>query len=191
MKLVLGVSGASGAPYALRTLQFLAGPGRDAGIETDVVFTKTGRVVWNHEVGVDPASFGFRIWPAGDMTAPFASGSARYDAMLIVPCSAGCLARIAHGMSMDLVGRAADVMLKERRPLVMVLRETPFSLVHVKNLELAVSAGAIVMPAAPSFYSRPATMEALLDTVVARALDRLGIDNELVRRWSGLESTDD
>lgn len=191
MKLVLGISGASGAPYARRALAFLSGPGREAGIETDVVFTKTGRIVWNHEVDDDPAAFGFKVWPAGDMTAPFASGSARYDAMLVIPCSSGCLARIAHGMSVDLVGRAADVMLKERRPLVLVLRETPLSLIHLRNMEQVVAAGAVVMPAAPSFYSRPATMEALIDTVVARALDRLGIANELVRRWSGLESLDE
>lgn len=190
MKLVLGISGASGAPYARRALDFLSTVGREAGVETDVVFTKTGRVVWNHEVGVDPAEYGLKIWPAGDLTVPFASGSARYDAMLILPCSVGCAARIAHGLSADLVGRAADVMLKERRPLVLVIRETPFSLIHLRNMQQLVEAGAIVMPAAPSFYSRPATIDALLDTVVARAFDRLGIPNELMRRWSGLESLD-
>ncbi|MDP2312917.1 MAG: UbiX family flavin prenyltransferase [Pseudomonadota bacterium] len=186
MKLVLGVSGASGAPYAQRAMSFLAGPGRAAGIETDVVFTKTGRLVWQHELGTNPADFGLRIWPAGDMTAPFASGSSKYDAMLVIPCSAGAMARIAHGVSADLVGRAADVMLKERRPLVLVLRETPFSLIHLRNMEAVTMAGGIVMPAAPSFYSRPKSMEALLDTVVARAFDRIGIENDLVRRWTGL-----
>ena len=186
MKLVVGISGASGAPYAARVLRFLSGPGRAAGIETDVVFTKTGRVVWSHEVGTDPASFDLRLWPPGDMTAPFASGSARYDAMLIIPCSAGCMSRIAHGVSLDLVGRAADVMLKERKPLVLVLRETPFSLIHLRNMATLVESGATVMPAAPSFYSKPTTLEALLDTVVARAFDRLGIDNDLVRRWTGM-----
>ncbi len=191
MKLVLGVSGASGAPYAKRALQFLAGPGRAAGIETDVVFTKTARVVWQHEIGTNPAEFGLRIWPAGDMTAPFASGSSRYDAMLVIPCSAGAMARIAHGVSSDLLGRAADVMLKERRPLVLVLRETPYSLVHLRNMEAVTSAGGMIMPAAPSFYSRPKTMEALLDTVVARAFDRVGIENDLVRRWTGLDAGDD
>ncbi len=186
MKLVFAVSGASGAPYAARALAFLAGPARDAGVETEVVFTKTARVVWQHEVGGDPAAYGLRIWPAGDMTAPFASGSARYDAMLVLPCSAGCLGRIAHGISADLVGRAADVMLKERRPLVLVLRETPFSLIHLRNMETITLAGGVVMPAAPSFYSRPASLDALLDTVVARAFDRVGVPNELVRRWTGL-----
>ncbi|MES2644642.1 MAG: UbiX family flavin prenyltransferase [Myxococcota bacterium] len=186
MKLVLGVSGASGAPYAQRAMAFLAGPGRAAGIETDVVFTKTARLVWQHEIGTNPADLGLRLWPANDMTAPFASGSSRYDAMLVIPCSAGAMARIAHGMSADLLGRAADVMLKERRPLVLVLRETPFSLIHLRNMEALTMAGGIVMPAAPSFYSRPKTMDALLDTVVARAFDRVGIENELVRRWTGL-----
>lgn len=191
MKLVVGVTGASGAPYALRALRFLATEGRAAGIETDLVFTKTARVVWQHEIGTDPAALGFPLWSPGDMTAPFASGSARYAGMLVIPCSVGSLARIAHGLSTDLVGRAADVMLKERRPLVLVVRETPLSLIHLRNMEQVVQAGAFVMPAAPSFYSRPTTVEALLDTVVARALDRLGIHNELIRRWSGLERLDD
>jgi 4-hydroxy-3-polyprenylbenzoate decarboxylase len=191
MRLVVGISGASGAPYAERTLRFLATTGREAGIETDVVFSKTGRLVWSHEVGTDPSSLGFPTWNPADLTAPFASGSARYDGMLVIPCSTGCLARIANGVSLDLLGRAADVMLKERRPLVLVVRETPLSLIHLRNMEQLVTAGAVVMPAAPSFYSRPATFEALLDTVVARALDRLGVENELIRRWSGLETVHD
>jgi 4-hydroxy-3-polyprenylbenzoate decarboxylase len=186
VKLVLGVSGASGSAYAARAMAFLAGPGRDAGIHTDVVMTKTARLVWSDELGTDPNAFGLRMWNPGDYTAPFASGSARYDAMLVLPCSAGAMARIAHGVSADLVGRAADVMLKERRPLVLVLRETPLSLIHLRNATQLVEAGAVVMPAAPSFYSHPTSIEALLDTVVARAFDRVGVDNELVRRWSGL-----
>lgn len=191
MKIVVGVSGASGALYAARTLAFLAGPGREAGIEADVVFSKTARVVWQDELpSVDPSSFGLKIWPAGDMTAPFASGSSMYDAMIIIPCSAGCMARVAQGVSSNLIERAADVMLKERRPLVLVLRETPLSLIHVKNIETLVLAGATVMPAAPSFYSRPQTMEALADTVVCRALDRVGVANNLMRRWRGLEGRD-
>jgi len=191
VKLVVGVSGASGAPYAERLLRFCAGPGRAAGVHTDVVFTKTGRLVWQHEVGTDPKELGLPMWSPSDMTAPFASGSARYDAMVVLPCSAGCMSRIAQGVSMDLVGRAADVMIKERKPLVLVVRETPFSLIHLRNMETLVQAGVLVMPASPSFYSKPATMEQLLDTVVSRALDRLGIDNELVRRWSGLEDRGD
>ena len=184
-RVVVGVSGASGAPYADRLLRFLAGPGREQGIETDVIFTKFGRMNWADEVGTDPESLGLRIFNPGDMTAPFASGSARYDAMCVVPCSAGQLGRIASGVSADLVGRAADVFIKERRPLVLVVRETPFSLIHLRNMTTLVEAGAIVMPASPSFYSRPETIDALLDTVVARALDRMGIDNSLMKRWAG------
>jgi 4-hydroxy-3-polyprenylbenzoate decarboxylase len=185
MKLVIGISGASGAPYAWRMLQFLAGPGVEAGIETHVVFSKFGRLCWEDEVGEDPKALGLPIHSPGDMTAPFASGSARFDAMIVIPCSVGQVGRMAHGVSADLIGRAADVMLKERRPLVLVVRETPFSLIALRNMTTLVEAGAIVMPAAPSFYSQPDSVEALLDTVVARALDRVGVDNDLMRRWAG------
>ena len=182
-RLVVGITGASGAPYAARALAFLKS---ETDIEVDLVFTKTGRVVWNHEVGTDPAQFGYRIWPHGDFTAPFASGSARVDAMLVIPCSAGSAARIAHGLSTDLVGRAADVMLKEKRRLVLVVRETPLSLIQLRNLVQLAEAGAIVLPASPGFYHRPTTIEGIVDPLVGRALDQLGIDNTLFRRWSGM-----
>jgi 4-hydroxy-3-polyprenylbenzoate decarboxylase len=186
MKLVVGISGASGAPYAERVLSFLREHGSSQGIETHLVLSKMGRVVWNHEIGTDPASYGFPVWLPGDMTAPMASGSARFDAMVVVPCSGGSLSRIAHGTSSDLLGRSADVMLKERRKLVLVLRETPLSLVHIRNLEAVTLAGAVVLPAVPSFYSMPQTATELIDTVTSRILDQLGIDNELMRRWTGL-----
>lgn len=188
MKLVLAVSGASGAPYAQRMLDFLAGPGRERGIETHLVFSKTGRLVWQHEVGTDPRDYDLPVWGALDMTAPFASGSSRFDGMAVVPCSAGSLSRIAHGASMDLVGRAADVMLKERRRLVLCLREAPYSLVHLRNMQLVTEAGALVMPASPNFYSGPESVSDLLDTVVGRVLDQLGVDNDLVQRWKGMPS---
>lgn len=184
-RVVIGISGASGAPYAARLLGFLAAEGRAAGVEAHLVFTKMGRLVWEDEVGVDPATYGFPTYNPGDMTAPFASGSARFDAMAVVPCSAGQVARIAHGTSTDLVGRAADVMLKERRPLVLVVRESPYNLVHLRNMVAVTEAGALVMPASPSFYSRPQGLDELLDTVTARILDQLGIDNALMRRWAG------
>ena len=106
--------------------------------------------------------------------------------MVVIPCSAGALARIAYGISMDLVGRAADVMLKERRRLVLVVRETPISLVHARAMTQVIEAGAFIMPASPSFYSGPRTIDALVDTVVARVLDRLGLPNDLMKRWDGL-----
>jgi 4-hydroxy-3-polyprenylbenzoate decarboxylase len=182
MKLVVAISGASGAPYAKRTLEVLAAQGTH---HVDVVFSDVARQVWRQELGEEPA-LPFKIWKNRDFTAPFASGSARYDAMAIVPCSAGSLCRIASGVSTDLVGRAADVMLKERRPLVLCLRETPLSLVHARAIAQVIEAGAVVMPASPSFYSRPRTMEALVDTVVSRLLDRLGIENDLMPRWEGM-----
>ena len=185
MKLVVAVSGATGAPYARRLLDFLAEHGAAAGVTVDLVFTTTGKQVWAQEIGGAPRR-PFPTWSNHDFTAPFASGSAQYDAMVVIPCSAGQLARIAHGLSVDLVGRAADVMLKEQRKLVLVLRETPISLVHARAITQVIEAGAVVMPASPSFYSAPKTIEALVDTVVARVLDRLGLPNDLMTRWTGL-----
>jgi 4-hydroxy-3-polyprenylbenzoate decarboxylase len=117
------------------------------------------------------------------MNAPFASGSNAVDAMVVIPCSMGTLGRIAHGLSDDVLLRAADVTLKERRKLILVPRETPLSLVHVKNFELLLLAGAILIPANPSFYTRPQSIEQVVDTVVARVLDHLGLPQELVKRW--------
>jgi len=185
VKIVVGVGGASGAPYAKRLLDFLAREGPAAGVSVDLVFTSTGRQIWSHEIGSAP-DYPFRTWKNQDLTAPFASGSSQYDAMCIVPCSAAGLARVAYGVSTDLVGRAADVMLKERKRLVLLLRETPISLVHARAIAQVVEAGAFVMPAAPSFYSRPRTLDELVDTVVARVLDRVGIPNEMMRRWDGI-----
>ena len=186
MKIVVGIGGASGAPYAKRLLDFLARDGAAGGVSVDLVFTPTGRLVWRQEVGAEPDYPGFRSWKSQDLTAPFASGSSLYDAMCIVPCSAAGLARVAYGVSTDLVGRAADVMLKERKRLVLVLRETPISLVHARAIAQVVEAGAFVMPATPSFYSNPKSIAELVDTVVARLLDRLGVPNELMRRWDGI-----
>ncbi len=185
MKLVVAVSGASGAPYAKRLLDFLASHGPDQGVSVDLVFTQTGKQVWKQEIGAEPA-YPFRTWKNQDFTAPFASGSSLYDAMVVIPCSAGALARIAYGISADLVGRAADVMLKERRKLLLVLRETPISLGHARAMTQVIEAGAMVMPASPSFYSAPRTIDALVDTVVARVLDRLGLPNDLMQRWQGM-----
>lgn len=183
-RIVVAVSGASGAPYARRLLDFCAGPGR-GHVAPHLVFTRVGRMCWADEVGTDPADYGFPVASNQDLGAIFASGSARFDGMVVIPCSAGQLSRIAHGTSSDLVSRAADVMLKERRRLVLVLRESPYSLIHVRNMTACIEAGAVIMPASPSFYSRPQGIDGLLDTVVARALDQLGVDNDLMTRWTG------
>jgi 4-hydroxy-3-polyprenylbenzoate decarboxylase len=117
------------------------------------------------------------------MNVPFASGSNPFDAMVVIPCTMGTIGRIAHGLSVDVLLRAADVMLKERRKLILVPRETPLNLVHLKNFELLVQAGAILLPANPSFYTHPRTVEEVVDTVVARVLDHLGVPQRLVPRW--------
>jgi 4-hydroxy-3-polyprenylbenzoate decarboxylase len=186
MKLVVAIGGASGSIYGKRLLDTLAAahhakaPGAPA--EVGLCFSRSGAEVWRHELGPVP-DYPFRTYPLGDFRAPFASGSAGWNAMVVIPCSTGGLARIAHGVSDDLIGRAADVMLKERRKLVLVLRETPLSAIHLENMLAVTRGGAVVMPATPSFYSRPASVEALLDTVVARVLDQLGIPNQLMPRW--------
>jgi 4-hydroxy-3-polyprenylbenzoate decarboxylase len=185
MKLVVAVGGASGSIYARRLLDALAAMPRAPSaepLEVGLCFSRSGAEVWRHEIGQVP-EYPFRRYELDDFRAPFASGSAGWNAMVVIPCSTGGLARIAHGVSDDLVGRAADVMLKERRRLVLVVRETPLSLIHLENMLAVTRAGAVVLPAAPSFYSRPTTVEALLDTVVGRVFDQLGIANQLMPRW--------
>jgi flavin prenyltransferase len=184
MKLVVAVGGASGSIYARRLLDTLAAVKQQGQtpLEVGMVFSRSGAEVWQHELGKVP-DYPFKRYPLNDFQAPFASGSAGWDAMVVIPCSAGGLARMAHGISDDLIGRAADVMLKERRKLVLVFRETPLSAIHLENMLTITRAGAVVLPASPSFYSKPETLEALLDTVVARALDQVGIPNALMPRW--------
>jgi 4-hydroxy-3-polyprenylbenzoate decarboxylase len=182
MKLVVAVGGASGAIYAKRLLDTLVAAPAAQALEVAVCFSRSGAEVWRHEIGT-PFAYPLRRYELDDFRAPFASGSAGWDAMVVIPCSTGGLARIAHGISDDLIGRAADVMLKERRKLVLVVRETPLSLVHLENMVAVTRAGGVVLPAAPSFYSQPTTVEAVLDTVVGRVLDQLGIAHKLMPRW--------
>jgi 4-hydroxy-3-polyprenylbenzoate decarboxylase len=140
--------------------------------------------VWALECGGDlREQAGLPVWGVRDYRAPFASGSAGWQAMVVVPCSMGTVARIAHGISDTLLTRAADVMLKERRTLIVVPRETPLSVVHLDNLAALSRAGALVLPAMPSFYSKPATLDDAVDTVVGRILDHVGLEHDLVRRW--------
>jgi 4-hydroxy-3-polyprenylbenzoate decarboxylase len=179
MRLVLAATGASGAIYLQRLLDHLTGPGH----ELHLVFSAYGRQVIHEELGE------LRVPPDAvehsdkSMNAPFASGSARFDAMVIVPCSMGTLGRIAAGTSETLILRAADVFLKERRPLLLVPRETPWNLIHARNAVTVIEAGAHLVPAMPSFYSKPAGIEQLVDTVVWRVLDQLGIEAPNACRW--------
>jgi len=181
MKLVFGISGASGAPYAKRLLMHLRA--LDAPPSVELVLSRTAEQVWAHECGGSPRDLDLPVYEGRDYGAPFASGSAPYDAMLVLPASMSCLARIAHGVSDDLLTRAADVMLKERKKLVLVPRETPYSQIHLENMLTLTRAGAIVLPASPSFYARPASLEEAMDTVLGRVLDHLGVSHELAKRW--------
>lgn len=181
MKLLIAITGASGALYAQRLLDHLD----PATHEVHVVLSNYAQQVIKEELpdGLRLRE-GVRQHNLRSMNAPFASGSNPPEAMVVIPCTMGTLGRIAHGYSADVLLRAADVVLKERRKLILVPRETPLNLVHVKNFELLIQAGATILPANPSFYRRPQTVEAVVDTVVARVLDHLGMPNELVERWS-------
>ncbi len=181
MKILVAITGASGALYAQRLLDNLDPQAH----EIHVVLSNYAQQVIAEEL---PA--GLRL-PAGvnshnvkSMNAPFASGSNPPDVMVVIPCTMGTLGRIAHGYSEDVLLRAADVVLKEKRKLILVPRETPLSLVHVKNFELLLLAGATLIPANPSFYSGAKTAVELADTVVARVLDHIGVPNQLAPRWA-------
>jgi 4-hydroxy-3-polyprenylbenzoate decarboxylase len=173
-KIVAGITGASGAIYARQLLEKLH---TLATVETAVVCTDCGEQVFRHELGDEAfAAIPFRRYANNDFHAPFASGSCDFDTMIIAPCSMGSLARIANGISNDLLSRAADVMLKERRRLIVVTREMPLNLIHLRHMQQLTEAGGIICPASPSFYHRPATLEAAADTVVNRVLQLAGLE---------------
>jgi 4-hydroxy-3-polyprenylbenzoate decarboxylase len=181
LKILVAITGASGSLYAQRLLDNLD----PTAHEIHVVMSN-----YAHQVIAEELPDGLRF-PAGvkphglkSMNAPFASGSNPPDVMVIVPCTMGTLGRIAHGYSEDVLLRAADVVLKEKRKLILVPRETPLSLIHVKNFELLLLAGATLIPANPSFYSGAKTVVELVDTVVARVLDHMGLPNKLAPRWA-------
>lgn len=174
MKIAIAITGASGAIYARILLDKLVQLQHQCE-EVGIVMSNNAKEIWRTELGNEAYSqYPFRYFEKTDFSAPFASGSAQYTTMIVAPCSMGTLGRIAHGVSDDLVTRAADVILKERRKLILLLRDTPYSLIHIKNMELVTLAGGIICPATPSFYSKPATIEALAATVVDRVLDLAG-----------------
>ena len=179
MKFVIATTGASGSIYLQRLLDGL----RPAEHEVHLVFSAPAREVIAGELGALRVPAGVREHDDRDMHVPFVSGSARFDAMVIVPCSMGTMGRIAAGTSDSVILRAADVFLKERRKLILVPRETPWNLIHARNAVTLLEAGAVLLPASPSFYSRPESVEALADTVVARILDQLGVENPGAFRW--------
>ena len=173
---MIAVTGASGSLYARILIEKLMTI-HSQWETASVVFSRTARTVWETELG-DPSyqQIPLNVYSPDDFNAPFASGSAKFDTMIIIPCSMGTLGRIATGISTDLITRAADVILKERRKLICVIRDTPYNLIHIRNMETITLAGGIICPASPSFYSKPETLEALAATVVDRVIDLAGLD---------------
>ena len=175
-KIVVAITGESGALYAKVLLQKLEK--LSAQIETvGVVMSDNAKEVWKFELGnSDFEKAPFKIFAKNDFYAPFASGSAKYNIMIVCPCSMGTLGRIAAGLSNDLTSRAADVILKERRKLILITRDTPLSLIHINNMKTVTEAGGIILPASPSFYSKPKDFNELAATVIDRALDIAGLE---------------
>ena len=183
-KIAVAITGASGSIYARQLLQKLQDLNEQIS-ECSVVMTDNARLVWKTELGTnDYHQAPFRFYDVKDFMAPFASGSAGYDALIIAPCSMGTLGRIASGISNDLITRGADVMLKERKKLILLIRETPYNLVQIRNMETVTLAGGIICPASPSFYSKPQNLEEAAATVVDRVLDLAGLQIRSFR-WGG------
>jgi flavin prenyltransferase len=181
LKILVAITGASGALYAQRLLDNLD----PRAHEIHVVLSNYAQQVTAQELpGGLRLPVGAKTHDVKNMNASFASGSNPPDAMVVIPCTMGTMGRIAHGYSEDVLLRAADVVLKERKKLILVPRETPLSLVHVKNMELLLQAGAMILPANPSYYTNPKTVQEVVDTVVARVLDHLGLPQKLVPRWA-------
>jgi 4-hydroxy-3-polyprenylbenzoate decarboxylase len=180
-KIIVAITGASGSIYAKMILDRLVLL-KDQYEAVGMVMSKNAKDVWQTELGNQAyLNYPFPTYEKHDFTAPFASGSAKYNTMIVAPCSMGTLGRIASGISDDLVTRAADVILKERRKLILLARETPYNLIHIRNMETVTLAGGIICPATPSFYSLPKTIEELAGTVVDRVLDLAGLDIQSYR----------
>ncbi|MBX2845999.1 MAG: UbiX family flavin prenyltransferase [Saprospiraceae bacterium] len=186
-KIAVGITGASGAIYAKVLLDKLKQLHEQIE-EVGLVMTKNAKDVWEYELGNDDYKrYPFEEFENTDYFAPFASGSANYSALIIAPCSMGTMGRIANGTSNNLITRAGDVMLKERRKLILLVRDTPYSLIHLNNMRTITEAGGIICPASPSFYSRPESFEALAATVVDRAIDLAGLQQKTYR-WGSKSS---
>ncbi len=180
-KIIVAITGASGAIYAKVLLDKLILL-QDQIDSVGIVMSKNAKEVWEFELGDDSyKNYPFDYYEKDDFMAPFASGSAQYNIMIVAPCSMGTLGRIAAGISNDLVSRAADVILKERRRLVLISRDTPLNLIHINNMKTVTEAGGVIMPASPSFYSKPNTFEELAATVIDRVLDLSGFQQDSYR----------
>lgn len=180
-KIIIAVTGASGAIYPKILFEKL-NKSKLQFSTVGVVFSKIAREVWEYELkNKDYKKLSFKVYAENDFYAPFASGSSGFNTMIVCPCSMGTLGRIASGVSSDLISRAADVILKERQKLILVPREAPYSLIHIRNMELITQAGGIICPASPSFYSLPKTIEQAAETIVDRILDLAGLDVQTYR----------
>ncbi|BDT56643.1 flavin prenyltransferase UbiX [Massilia varians] len=190
-RIIVAITGATGAVYGVQLLRRLhATP----GVETHLVVSEAASLTLHQELGLqrrDAEALAHVVHRNRDIGASIASGSYQVDGMVIAPCSMKTLAAVAHGLSDNLVTRAADVMLKERRRLVLMVRETPFNLAHLRNMTAVTEMGGIVFPPLPSFYHRPATIEEMVEHTVDRAVDLLGLDNAHAPRWGGMKDAQD
>jgi 4-hydroxy-3-polyprenylbenzoate decarboxylase len=183
-KIIVAVTGASGSIYAKHLLEKLS-KHKANSLEISLIFSENGKKVWEYEIGtIKINSKNIHLFSNNDLFAPVASGSAGYQTMVIIPCTMGTMGRIASGTSDDLISRAADVMLKERKKLILVTREAPLNLIHIENMRTITLAGGIIYPASPSFYSKPNSKEELEMTLVDRVLDVMGIESG-IKRWGG------
>jgi len=184
LEIVVGISGASGVQYGIRLLQVL----KEKGCITHLIMTDSARKIIEietHSLPGEVQKLASNVYQSDDFAAPVASGSHIFNAMVVIPCSMGTLSAIASGSSDTLITRAADVCLKEKRRLVLVPRETPLSLIQLRNMVAAAEAGAVILPACPAFYSCPQSLSDLVDVLVGRVLDLLGVENDLYQRWKG------
>jgi flavin prenyltransferase len=180
-RIVVGITGASGSIYGIRLLEVL----KELELECHLVVSRTGLEVIKYETGYDTSALKqLAIWHDIDnLFAPIASGSFRSDGMIIAPCSMHSLGAIAQGITGNLMTRAADVMLKENRPLILMTRETPLNKIHLANMAKVMDAGARLVPASPGFYHKPTSLQEIVDFVVGKAMDSLGLDHNLFKRW--------
>jgi 4-hydroxy-3-polyprenylbenzoate decarboxylase len=182
-EIIIGISGASGVQYGIRLLETLK---KMKGARTHLVISEAAKKLIQIETDfsiIDIEELGDNVYMDNDFTAPIASGSHRTKGMIVAPCSMKTLASIAIGMSDTLISRAADVCLKEKRHLVLMVREAPLNLIHIENMKKAAQAGASILPASPAFYQRPSSIDDILDFMAGRALDLMGIEHKLYKRW--------
>jgi 4-hydroxy-3-polyprenylbenzoate decarboxylase len=188
MKIIVGVSGASGIIYAIRLLEIL----NRLSVEVHLIFSEWAiqNLAYETDISIDEVkNLASHYYCNKELGAPISSGSFKTDGMIVVPCSMKSLSAIAHGYSDNLIARAADVMLKERRRLVLITRETPLSTIHISNMLTASQAGAIILPPMPAFYLRPRTLDDIVNQTVGRTLDLFGLESGLIKRWGQLEAT--